>query len=148
METIASKIETIGPIQAVMTKANKIRFLHTGGMKGGTGKTGPIKCDGGFTVRFKLIEPQPGKDIWINAQVFLHSSQYPVDDDLIGYINSVENKEDPNFRLYGTSGYTLTFNLKTKTKGADRLSKDETIELTYLKKEGKVRFVAKTFDFY
>ena len=42
-------------------------------------KTGPIKCEGGFSVRFRLIEPSQYRNDWFCTSIFLVANQIPLD---------------------------------------------------------------------
>ena len=44
----------------------------------GNSKSGPIKCDKGFKVRFDLRTPENGYDNWGNLSIFLIDSQVPL----------------------------------------------------------------------
>ena len=74
-------------------------------------RTGAIKCDGGFSVRFKLNKEYNSN--WFGVEIFLIANQIPFDQ-LKDKFNSIDGKEDPSTWIYGVKiDYTkATFNLK------------------------------------
>ena len=59
-----------------------------------TGKTGPLKCDKGFTARAVLKTPRVGESTWFAEKVYLIDAKVPVWD-CDHQIESVWKKEDP-----------------------------------------------------
>ena len=82
-------------------------------------KSGPIKCDKGFKVRFDLRTPEPDRKYGIKnfvnywaVGVYLIDSQVPLDD-YFDMKESVKNKEDPSVHCYGVYPTWLwSYNLK------------------------------------
>ena len=43
-----------------------------------SGKTGPLKCNKGFTARARLKTPARGKSLWLHEWVYLIDAKVPV----------------------------------------------------------------------
>ena len=69
----------------------------------GLGKTGPIKCLRGFRARVLLIKTWGGEEDWFGAAIWLAGEGLGLEDSLQKLI-SLQNKEDPNTKLYGVAG--------------------------------------------
>lgn len=81
-------------------QSKTIRFKRIDDFGGGYPKSGPIKCDKGFKVRFDLRTPYPRRNDWRYAGIFLIDSQVPFKD-YGKMFNSVYKKEDPSVHFYG-----------------------------------------------
>ena len=114
-----------------------------------SGKTGPLKCNKGFTVRARLTQARH----WCGESLALVADQIPVEEceDKIG---SVFAKEDPDTWVYGVypgsigGGKYYCRNLKITSVGFGKLSQDDPITITYNKVKRTVQFKSSKFDLY
>ena len=65
-----------------------------------SGKSGPIKCDKGFKVRFDLVKPCPNWSNWGWTYIILADSKIPVHQ-LRNKAYSLCRKEDSSVHVYG-----------------------------------------------
>ena len=86
-----------------MLESKTIRFLRIGSTSS-CAKSGPIKCDKGFKVRFDLRTPRDGDNDWYDTLVYLIDSQVPIKGHY-KMVDSVNNKEDPSVHAYGLLPY-------------------------------------------
>ena len=94
-----------------MLQSKTIRFKKIKGY-GGFARSGPIKCDKGFKVRFDLRTPDENRNGWCNTGIYLIDSQVPLKD-YTKMANSLYKKEDPSVHCYGVYPHMSTpFNLK------------------------------------
>ena len=134
-----------------MLESKTIRFLKINDDGWYCAKSGPIKCDKGFKVRFDLRTPFPGKTDWTGTAVYLIDSQVPVDDHE-DMLDSGDYKEDPSVHAYGVWPYEpSTLNIKTESNNTtedNRLPSSSPITMEYDRQAQTVRFTSTHFDFY
>ena len=119
-----------------------------------SGKTGPLKCNKGFTVRARLTQAAEGRNTWCDEYLALVADQIPVEE-CNNKLNSVWLKEDPDTWVYGVwpgkpfgGPKAYCFNLKITSAGSGRLPKDDPVTITYNKVKRTVQFKSSKFDLY
>ena len=122
-------------------------------------RSGPIKCDKGFKVRFDLRTPLKDRNDWRGTWIYLIDSQVPLKD-YRNMINSVWKKEDPSVHCYGVLPEELIlYNLKQewmKEKGGKinyyngycDLPSSSPITMEYDRQAQTVRFTSSHFKLY
>ena len=141
-----------------MLQSKTIRFKRICDFGGYFAKSGPIKCDKGFKVRFDLRTPWPGRNDWFDAWIYLIDSQVPFDD-YYKMQDPVRNKEDPSVHCYGVyPSRPNLLNLKQEWAEAkieteygrmvSGLPSSSPITMEYDRHKQTVRFTSSHFSFY
>ena len=95
-------------------QSKTIRFERIKNYDWGYARSGPIKCDKGFKVRFDLRTPCDNRNDWYGTEFYLIDSQVPLKDYYMRQI-PVINKEDPSVHYYGVGPrWPSLYNLKEK----------------------------------
>ena len=141
-----------------MLQSKTMRFERIKNYDWGYARSGPIKCDKGFKVRFDLRTTRNDRNDWGNTVIYLIDSQVPLED-YDDMFDSVKDEEDPSVHCYGVSPSRLTlYNLKqewakekVKDKEGDMVSglpSSSPITMEYDRQAQTVRFTSSHFKLY
>ena len=112
-----------------------------------SGKSGPIKCDKGFKVRFDLVKPVPGSSNWNDTYIILADSKIPADQ-LWHKADSLDDEEDSSVHVYGVCrSNNYPCNLKKDSSTGKQLPHSSPITMEYDRMAQTVRFKSSEFTY-